>query len=334
MKMSMRWYGTGFDTVTLSQIRQVPGVTGVITTLYDALPGEVWSRERIQKMIAGVEAAGLCVHGIESVNVHDSIKAGSADRDRYIDAYIQTIQNLGESGVHLVCYNFMPVFDWTRSDLAKPRPDGSTVLAYDQSIVDQIDPDRMLKSISEKSNGAVLPGWEPERLSRLRELFQLYADVSEEKLFENLVVENRPRRAAHLLNEEFRRHPVPLGIGFVDRAHFGLGQALLQRANHDQIRDVQPVIPLFPRLRHHLRAHIIVDRRRGDQLILLQLRRQIVQILLQQRHHLLHIQPDIRDFLPRGQPEALQIFLPAPQLARDQPLIVPHRCSSLKCKAV
>ena len=187
MKMSMRWYGTGFDTVTLSQIRQVPGVTGVITTLYDALPGKVWSRERIQKMIAEVEAAGLCVHGIESVNVHDSIKAGSADRDRYIDAYIQTIQNLGESGVHLVCYNFMPVFDWTRSDLAKPRPDGSTVLAYDQAKIDQIDPERLLESVQESAGGAILPGWEPERLSRLRELFQLYADVSEEKLFENLV---------------------------------------------------------------------------------------------------------------------------------------------------
>lgn len=187
MKMSLRWYGTGFDTVTLSQIRQIAGVTGVITTLYDSLPGEVWTRARIQKMIDEVESAGLSVHGIESVNVHDSIKAGTPDRDQYIDAYIQTIQNLGESGIHIVCYNFMPVFDWTRSDLAKPRPDGSTVLAYDQSAIDKIDPERLLESVQDSSNGAVLPGWEPERLSRIRELFKMYESVSEEKLFQNLV---------------------------------------------------------------------------------------------------------------------------------------------------
>lgn len=138
-------------------------------------------------MIAEVECAGLCVHGIESVNVHDSIKAGAPDRDQYIDAYIQTIQNLGQCGIHMVCYNFMPVFDWTRSDLAKPRPDGSTVLAYDQAKIDSIDPERLLESVQENANGAILPGWEPERLSRIRELFKLYASVSEEDLFQNLV---------------------------------------------------------------------------------------------------------------------------------------------------
>lgn len=187
MKMAMRWYGTGYDTVTLSQIRQVPGVTGVITTLYDALPGEIWSRERIRRMIDEVEASGLRVHGIESVNVSDSIKAGTPQRDQVIEAYIQTIENLGREGIHIICYNFMPVFDWTRSDLAKPRPDGSTVLAYDQKKIDLIDPYKLLESVQESANGAVLPGWEPERLSKLRELFKMYANVDEEKLFEHLV---------------------------------------------------------------------------------------------------------------------------------------------------
>ena len=87
MEMSLRWYGSKFDTVTLQQIRQIPGVTGVITTLYDTTPGEVWSRERIREMKAEVEAAGLHVAGIESVNVHDAIKTGAADRDKYIDNY-------------------------------------------------------------------------------------------------------------------------------------------------------------------------------------------------------------------------------------------------------
>lgn len=81
MEMTLRWYGSKFDTVTLEQIRQIPGVTGVITTLYDTAPGDVWSRERIQEMKAEVAAAGLHVAGIESVNVHDAIKTGSADRD-------------------------------------------------------------------------------------------------------------------------------------------------------------------------------------------------------------------------------------------------------------
>ena len=77
MEMTLRWYGSKFDTVTLEQIRQIPGVTGVITTLYDTAPGDVWSRERIQEMKAEVAAAGLHVAGIESVNVHDAIKTGS-----------------------------------------------------------------------------------------------------------------------------------------------------------------------------------------------------------------------------------------------------------------
>lgn len=81
----MYMYGSQFDTVTLSQIRQIPGVTGVITTLYDTDPGEVWSRERIAALKAEVAAAGLHISGIESVNVHDAIKTGAPDRDLYID---------------------------------------------------------------------------------------------------------------------------------------------------------------------------------------------------------------------------------------------------------
>ena len=114
MEMTLRWYGTGYDSVTLEQIRQIPGVRGVITTLYDTLPGEIWTPERIAAMKDEVEASGLRVSGIESVNVHDAIKAGTAQRDEMIDHYIQTLENLGKADIHMVCYNFMPVFDWTR----------------------------------------------------------------------------------------------------------------------------------------------------------------------------------------------------------------------------
>jgi len=186
MEMTLRWYGSAHDTVTLKQIRQIPGVTGVITTLYDTKPGEVWSRERIRAMIDEVEAAGLNLSGIESVNIHDAIKTGAPERDMYIDNYIETLANLGEEGIHLVCYNFMPVFDWTRTEMARMRPDGSTVLAYTQEAVDNLDPEKMFDSIAGDMNGTVMPGWEPERMARVKELFELYKDVDNEKLFENL----------------------------------------------------------------------------------------------------------------------------------------------------
>ena len=186
MKMTLRWYGSKHDTVTLKQIRQIPGVEGVITTLYDTAPGEVWTREAIRAMKEEVEAAGLKVVGIESVNVHDAIKTGSADRDLYIDHYIQCLENLGEEDIHMVCYNFMPVFDWTRTELARKRPDGSTVLAYTQEAVDKLDPEKMFASIAGDTNGAVMPGWEPERMEHVKELFEMYKDIDDEKLFENL----------------------------------------------------------------------------------------------------------------------------------------------------
>src|SRR5574344_1224259 len=96
MQMTLRWYGSKFDTVSLKQIRQIPGVTGVITTLYDAKPGEVWSRERIHALKEEVEASGLHISGIESVNIHEDIKTGTGDRDLYIKNYIETLENLGK----------------------------------------------------------------------------------------------------------------------------------------------------------------------------------------------------------------------------------------------
>src|SRR5690242_10883993 len=104
MEMTIRWFGSKHDSVTLEQIRQIPGVTGVITTLYDSKPGEVWSIEDIRAMKDEVAKSGLHVSGIESVNIHDAIKVGTPDRDKYIDNYITTLENLGKEDIHLVCY--------------------------------------------------------------------------------------------------------------------------------------------------------------------------------------------------------------------------------------
>lgn len=187
MEMTLRWYGTGYDTVTLEQIRQIPGVKGVITTLYGKKPGEVWEREEIKKLKSEVEAAGMHIAGIESVNVHEDIKLGKATRDELIANYKETLKNLGQEGIHLVCYNFMPVFDWTRTELARKREDGSTVLAYTQEAVDALVPEEMFASIKGDMNGTVMPGWEPDRLEKVKELFEEYKGVTSEDLFNNLV---------------------------------------------------------------------------------------------------------------------------------------------------
>ncbi|MBO7486389.1 MAG: mannonate dehydratase [Spirochaetaceae bacterium] len=187
MKMTFRWFGTGFDSISLWQIRQIPGVKGVITTLYDSVPGEAWDVNKIRALKKEVQDAGLEISGIESVNIHDDIKTGTGRRDEYIENYIKTLELLGKENIHMVCYNFMPVFDWTRSDLAKKRPDGSTVLAYNQADIDKINPEEMFANLDKKSNGFVLPGWEPERMMKIKQLFVGYKNVDEEKLFSNLV---------------------------------------------------------------------------------------------------------------------------------------------------
>lgn len=186
MKMTFRWYGDS-DPVTLDHIRQIPNMSGVVTAVYSVPVGEVWPNEEIMRLKEMIESKGLEMEVIESVPVHEDIKLRRGDYQRYIDNYKENIRRLAAAGVKCICYNFMPVFDWTRSDLAKVRPDGATVLAYDQKEIDKIDPENMFESMGEKSNGFELPGWEPERMARIKELFEMYKDVDEEKLFNNLV---------------------------------------------------------------------------------------------------------------------------------------------------
>ena len=186
MEMTIRWFGKNYDTVELKNIRQIPGVTGVISTLYGKLPGEVWEKEEILALKNEIENSGLRLSGIESVNIHDTIKCGAPQRDEYIDNYITTLTRLGEAGITVVCYNFMPVFDWTRTDLAKLRNDGSTTMSYEQTVIDTIDTNDMTSLMERQSKGFALAGWEPERLAKLKELFEMYRDIDEEKLFANL----------------------------------------------------------------------------------------------------------------------------------------------------
>ena len=185
MQMTMRWFGKNYDTVSLKNIRQVPGVTGVISTLYGKLPGQVWEKDEIRALKEEVESAGLSLAGIESVNIHDTIKTGVPQREEYIENYITTLTNLGEAGISVVCYSFMPVFDWIRTELAKPQPDGSATMSYEQAVIDTMNPGGMISLMEQQAKGFALAGWEPERLARLKELFEMYKGLDEEKLLEN-----------------------------------------------------------------------------------------------------------------------------------------------------
>lgn len=185
MQMTFRWYGEGNDTVTLSQIRQIPGVDGIVWALHDKQPGEIWEPDEIEKVVSQIKSYGFNADVVESVNVHDDIKIGLPTRDRYIENYKQTLKNLKQFGVKVVCYNFMPVFDWTRTDLFHPVGDGSTALYYEKDKIIN-DPKEMAKYILEKCEGFTMPGWEPERMAHLGELFEAYKDVTKEKLWDNL----------------------------------------------------------------------------------------------------------------------------------------------------
>ena len=183
--MGFRWYGSKDDSIRLQDIRQIPGTTQVVGALFDIPVGDVWPREKIKALKEEVEAAGLKLEVIESVNIHDDIKIGLPSRDKYIENYKQTIRNLAENGIKVICYNFMPIFDWVRTDLHYKLADGSTDLAFEHKYVEG-DPADIAKSVQESSNGYILPGWEPERLAEVKHLFELYKDVDAAKLTENL----------------------------------------------------------------------------------------------------------------------------------------------------
>ena len=141
MQMGFRWYGEGNDKIKLSDIKQIPGVSTIVWALHSKMPGEIWQPEEIKVVMDQIKAAGFNGDVVESVNVHDDIKIGLPTRDQYIDNYIQTIRNLAPFGVKVICYNFMPIFDWTRSDLFHPVGDGSTALFYQKDMI-QDDPRR------------------------------------------------------------------------------------------------------------------------------------------------------------------------------------------------
>lgn len=177
MEMTFRWYGPD-DPVPLQYIRQIPGMTGIVSALYDVPVGEAWPLDRLTRLKEAIEEAGLRFDVVESIPVHEDIKLGRPARDRYIDAFCRSVERMGALGIPVLCYNFMPVFDWTRTDLAMPLPDGSTALSYDQDDLDRID-------LSSGTGG--LPGWATAYTAgELGALLDAYGEVDEEQLWDHL----------------------------------------------------------------------------------------------------------------------------------------------------
>lgn len=175
MKMTFRWYGKD-DPVTLDDIRQIPGMTGVVTAVYTVPVGEVWPLEDLLELKEMVNSKGLNMEVIESIPVHEDIKLGRGNYKKYIENYKENIRRCARVGVKTICYNFMPVFDWTRSQLDRELSDGSKALVFYKSQIDKLDPTKI-----------TLPGWDSSYTpEEVKELIEAYQTIGEEGLWKNL----------------------------------------------------------------------------------------------------------------------------------------------------
>ena len=177
MKLSFRWYGES-DPVSLNYIRQIPGMHSIVSAVYDVKPGELWPEESLEKLRNQCRENGLAFDVVESIPVHEDIKLGRGNVDELLEVYCENIRRCAKYGVKCITYNFMPVFDWTRTQLDKPAADGSTSLVMYWNQLRGLDP---LK------DDIHLPGWDSSySRDQLRELIAAYGELGEDGLWNNL----------------------------------------------------------------------------------------------------------------------------------------------------
>lgn len=182
MEKTWRWFGPN-DKITLDMLRQI-GVEGIVTALHHIPNGEIWTPEEIEKLKAMIEAHGMRWSVVESLPVSESIKFAGPDRDLLIENYKTSLANLGKAGVKTICYNFMPVLDWARTELEHPNPDGTSNLYFNRAEFAYFDVHIL------KRPGA-LAQWDAETVGRMEELAADMTPGKEAKLVENIVIKTQ-----------------------------------------------------------------------------------------------------------------------------------------------
>lgn len=209
MEKTWRWFGKN-DKITLSMLKQI-GVEGIVTALHDVPNGEVWTREKIRDLREYIESYGLRWSVVESLPVSESIKYGGKDRDRLIENYRQSLRNLSSEGIHTVCYNFMPVLDWARTDLEHPNPDGTTNLYFSYSEFAYFDIYILGRAgAREEWEGFRIPGMDIDR-DILAEVEAIRAEMTpegEHKLVENIIVKTQGFVSGNIREDD--EHPIEL----------------------------------------------------------------------------------------------------------------------------
>jgi mannonate dehydratase len=186
MKMTFRWFGENQDPISLRDIRQIPGMTGVVTSLLDMPAGEAWPEDRIKAMKDTITAAGLEVEVIESVNIHEDIKLGAPSRDEKIENYITTMERLAKYGIKCICYNMMPVLDWARSNLYYNLPDGSNTMRYEAADMASMTPEALAARYAKDSEAYEMPGWEPKQKKKINEALAAYEGMTTDTFYANM----------------------------------------------------------------------------------------------------------------------------------------------------
>ncbi len=199
MEKTWRWFGKN-DKITLSMLKQI-GVEGIVTALHDVPNGEVWTREKIRDLREYIEGYGMRWSVVESLPVCESIKYGGPDRDQLIENYKESLKNLGLEGVHTVCYNFMPVLDWARTDLAHPNPDGTSNLYFSHAQFAYFDCCILKREGAEKD-------YTPEVMAEVERLKTVMTADDNHKLVENIIVKTQGFVNGNITEDD--EHPVEL----------------------------------------------------------------------------------------------------------------------------